>query len=309
MELGQLRAFETVARELHFGRAALQLGLSQPQVSRQVRALEEELGVELFVRTPRRTELTGAGASLLDDAQDALAAVQRLRVRAGIARRAFGGRVSVAFLWSTLGACLAPLVAAAAERLPDVELAVAQVAFLEILPGLRRGDADLAVVRPLREPHELIERVLRREPSVIAVWETHPLADQDAVALEQLQSEPMVALQRALVPAPYDAALASARARGLEPNIVQHARSPSEALALVSAGIGLYKLPSSAATPFPGVTYREVSDTPSALVLVHRPAPAPAVQAVVDLALDIFSDTAGASNDTAPDLETAALAP
>jgi DNA-binding transcriptional LysR family regulator len=274
-----------------------------------VRALEEELGVELFVRTPRRTELTDAGASLLDDAQEALAAVQRLRVRAGIARRGFGGRVSVAFLWSTLGACLAPLVAAAAERLPDVELAVAQVAFLEILPGLRRGDADLAVARPLHEPHELIERVLRREPSVIAVWDTHPFADQDAIALDQLQGEPMVALQRALVPAAYDAALASARARGLEPNIVQHARSPSEALALVSAGIGLYKLPSSAAAPFPGVTYREVSDTPSTLVLVYRPAPTAAVQAIVDLALDIFSDTVSASNDTPADLETAALAP
>jgi DNA-binding transcriptional LysR family regulator len=217
--------------------------------------------------------------------------------------------VSVAFLWSTLGACLAPLVAAAAERVPQVELAAAQITFLDVLPGLRRRDTDLAIVRPLREPHELVERVLRREPSVIAVSEAHPFADQDAIGLEQLNGEPMVALQRALVPAAYDAALAGARSRGLRPNIVQHARSPSEALALVSAGIGLYWLPGSAATAFPGVTYRELSGVPSALVLAHRPVLTPVVQTIIDLAVDLFSDTRAASNDARSGLETLALAP
>jgi DNA-binding transcriptional LysR family regulator len=84
------------AEELHFGRAAPRLGLSQPQVSRRVRALEDELRLELFVRTPRHTVLTDAGARLLEDARETLAAAARLRDRAGDARRSAAGRVAVA---------------------------------------------------------------------------------------------------------------------------------------------------------------------------------------------------------------------
>jgi DNA-binding transcriptional LysR family regulator len=82
MDLPLLRAFVVLAEELHFGRAALRLGISQPQVSRRVRALEDELGVELFVRTPRRTALTDTGRRLLEDARETLAAADRLAARA-----------------------------------------------------------------------------------------------------------------------------------------------------------------------------------------------------------------------------------
>src|ERR1700743_1924713 len=82
MDLPLLRAFVVLAEELHFGRAALRLDLSQPQVSRRVRALEAELGVELFLRTPRHTALTEIGHRLLEDARDTLAAAERLQARA-----------------------------------------------------------------------------------------------------------------------------------------------------------------------------------------------------------------------------------
>src|SRR5581483_11424282 len=210
MDLEQLRAFVAVAEELHFGRAALRLGLSQPQVSRRVRALEDTLGLELFVRTPRRTALTDAGARLLGDACETLAAAERLRDRARTARRTAAGRVGVGFVWSTLGAHVAPLVVAAAERHPDIELSICQLRFVEIVPALRRGDVDLAIVRALHEQSEMIEVTLRHEPSALAISEQHPLTGRGKIVLADLDCLPMVALRRDLAPSAYDAVTAQA---------------------------------------------------------------------------------------------------
>ncbi len=309
MDLEELRAFVAVAEELHFGRAALRLGLSQPQVSRRVRALEGTLGLELFVRTPRRTVLTDVGERLLEDARDTLAAVERLRDHARSARRSGAGRVGVGFVWSTLGAHVAPLAVAAAERCPDVELSICQLRFVEIVPALRRGDVDLAIVRALFQESEMIELTLRHEPSVLAIPELHPFERREKLALADLDGLPMVALHRDLAPGPYDAVIAAAADLGLELRIVQQVRSPSEGLALVSAGIGAYRLPSSAAQPHPGVVYREIEDAPSRLVLVRRPEPPPpAVAAVAALAAELFGDADRASNNGAGELELSAAA-
>jgi DNA-binding transcriptional LysR family regulator len=300
----ELRAFVAVAEELHFGRAALRLDISQPQVSRRVRSLEDALGVELFVRTARRTTLTDAGEMLLLDAREALAGFDRLRARARVVRSGRGGRVAVGFLWSTLSGFLPQLVAAAAERHREIELSVSQLAFLEILPALRRGDVDLVIGRPVREESEIIEETLREEPSALAIPERHRFAAQETVCLAQLDGEPMIALNRALVPRAYDALIAAARERGMEPRIVQHARSAGEALALVSAGIGVYRIASSAVAPHPGVTYRQLEDSRSRVVLLRRPAPPPpAVAAIAELARELFSDAPHASKDAAMSLE------
>jgi DNA-binding transcriptional LysR family regulator len=309
MDLDQLRAFVTVAEELHFGRAALRLGCSQPQVSRRVRGLEDELGLQLFVRTARRTVLTDAGARLLEDARDTLDAAERLERRATAAGRGAAGRVSVGFVWSTLGAHVAPLVVAAAERYPEIELTVGQLRFVEIVPALRRGDVDLAIVRSLFEESEMVELTLRHEPSVLALPSDHPLASTVGLTLAHLDELPMVALQRDLAPSAYDAVTAAAAERGVRLRIVQQTRSPSEALALVSAGIGVYRLPSSAAVPHHGIVYREIEDAPSRLVLIRRPEPPPpAVAAIAALAREVFNDADGASNDGAGALELSSIA-
>jgi DNA-binding transcriptional LysR family regulator len=304
LALGQLRAFVVLAEELHFDRAAMRLGLSQPQVSRRVRALEDELGVELFVRTPRRTALTETGRRLLQDARETLAAADRLHARARAAAGLAPGRVAVGFVWSTLGAYLPPLVAAATEQHPEIDLSVSQKSFVEIVPALRRGDLDLAVSRPLYDDGEMIELTLRREPTVLALPDGHPLARQASLLLADLANEPMIALDRALAPMAYDAVIRAARARGLEPRIVRHVRSAGEALALVSAGLGVYRMPASAAPLHAGVVYRELIDIPSRLLLVRRPEPpSPPVAAIAELIRQLCSDAPDASNNGGGGLE------
>jgi DNA-binding transcriptional LysR family regulator len=132
-----LRAFVAVADELHFGRAALALGLSQPQVSRQVASLERSLGVTLLRRTPRDVSLTPAGTELVGGAREALETIERVKRRARAAARGALGSVSVGFVFSTLPAYLPALVAAAAARHPHVELTVSQLRITDIVPALR----------------------------------------------------------------------------------------------------------------------------------------------------------------------------
>jgi DNA-binding transcriptional LysR family regulator len=309
LDLTWLRAFVAVTEELHFGRAALRLGVSQPQVSRHVRALEQALGVQLFIRTARRTELSDAGAALLEDAREILAAAARLHAGAAAQRRGVRGHVSVAFLWSTLGGYLAPLVAGAATRQPEIELTVSQVTYLELIPALRRGDIDLAITRPIHEESEMAEIELSSEPSMLAVHPAHPFAELHEVALEQLSGEPLISLSRKLVPSAYDAVIQRAGDRGIELNIVRDVRSASEALALVSAGLGSYRLPASAASSFPGVVFRPLTGTQSRLVLLHRPLPRPSVARIAELATELFGDAESASNDAVSRLDVAAAAP
>ena len=295
--LQHLRSFVAVAEELHFGRAALRLGLSQPQVSRHIRALEAELGVELLTRTSRRAALTPAGVVALEDARETLAAAERLRARAAAA--VGGGRVAVAFVWSTLAGYLPPLVAAA----DGVDLAVSQLRYVEVVPALRRGDVDLAITRPGHERGELLEVPLRREPSLVALSEDHPLAGRDRIPVAALEQWPVIVLRRELAPRVYDAA----RERGVR--IVRDARSPAEALALASAGVGLYRLPASAAVAQPGLAFVELEDAPSRVVLLRRPEPPrPAVVATERLIHRLF-DAPDASNDGGDALETAAARP
>ncbi|MGH2872304.1 MAG: LysR family transcriptional regulator, partial [Solirubrobacteraceae bacterium] len=302
-----LRAFVVLAEELHVGRTALRLDLSQPQVSRRIRLLEGELGVQLFVRTPRRTAMTGAGARLLADARATLAAADLLRSRAQALIGHPAGRVSVGFVWSTLGAYLPPLVAAARERHAEIELAVSQRLFVEIVPALRRGDVDLVISRSLPTSAEMVQLTVRYEPSLIALPVAHPLAARSQLTLSDLVDQPLIGLARTAAPAIYDGVIALARERGLDPAIVRDARSPSEALALVGAGVGLYRIPATAAPEIPEVCYRELTDAPSRLVLVRRPEPpSPGVAAIAELIFGLFGDASNASHDGPSELVTAA---
>jgi DNA-binding transcriptional LysR family regulator len=297
-QLLQLRCFVAVAEELHFGRAALRLDLSQPQVSRHVRALEDALGVALFVRSARQTRLTDAGAALLQDARETLAAAERLRTRAAATARDATGHVTVGFVWSTLRGYLPPLVAAVAERHPETELIARQLPFVEIVPSLRRGDVDLVITRRVHERSEMVEELLMTEPVLLAIPAEHPFAERQRVLLAELHDEPMIALRRSLAPRAYDAVLSAARDRGLRLRIVREVASAGEALALVSVGVGVYRIPASAAIAHDGVVYRQLADARSRVMVMRRPEPpSPALAAVQQLARTLFCDADNASQN------------
>lgn len=280
-------------------------------MSRRIAALEAELGVALFTRTARRVELTDAGAELLGDARETLAAAQRLGRRARVMGRGGMGAVSVGFLWSTLGGYLAPLVAAAAERHHQIELTVSQLRYVDLAGALRRGDADLVIGRGITPAPGVSLTVLNCEPSMVAVPAQHPLAAREAITLPDLHGETVVSLAAELIPQPFAAEAAVFASHEVVPADHRGASSPSEALALVAAGLGIYyRLAASAVIPMPGVVYRELEAMPMRTLLARRlEPPSPAVAAIARLATELFVDAPHASNDARGTLVQALAGP
>ena len=276
----------------------MRVGLSQPQVSRHVAGLERALGVTLVLRSPRRVELTDAGHQLLGDAREALASAERLTRRARTAGRDGSGTVAVGFIWSTLNGYLAPLVAAAAEHHPQIELAVTQLRFVDHDHALRRGEVDLAITRAFASAPGFVVTELNREPSVVAVPAGHRLAGRASVAVEELDGEPLIALARETIPEAYEAE-AGRLAAAVRPSRLHHASSPSEALARVAAGLGIYyRMAASAAVAQPGVAYPELERSPIRTLLARRAEPPTAALAAIErLARERFGDAYHVSND------------
>jgi len=280
-------------------------------VSRHVANLERELGVTLLHRTARTTRLTDAGAQLLGDARETVASVQRLTRRARQAARGGLGAVTVGFVWSTLSGYLAPLVSAAGDSRRRIDLTVSHLRFTDLVPALRRGDVDLLITRALGVETEFVLDTLTREPAVVALPERHPLARRGALLPRDLAGEPFVTLGPDVIPGLFEANRVRLLDQGIVPSAVRHAGSPSEALALVAAGVGIYySLPASAVLPHAGVVYRELEGMTIRTLLARRPEPPPpAVRAVAELIAELFSDADHASDDAAAPLVRSVTAP
>jgi DNA-binding transcriptional LysR family regulator len=244
MELRPLRYFVTVARELHFGRAALKLGIAQPPLSRQIQKLEAELGFTLFDRSRRQVALSPAGAVLLGHAEavlDSLEAGVREARRTSAGER---GRVAVGYPSSLAYTGLVGLLRAFRAEFPDVELTVRELPHAGQLEAIRSGQLDVGFVRgPLAE-RGLTSECVRREPLVLALPADHPLARQRRLRLEKLGAEPFVFFSRARAPLFFDLLISLCERAGFSPRIAQEAPQV-DVLSLVGAGFGISIVPAS----------------------------------------------------------------
>jgi DNA-binding transcriptional LysR family regulator len=273
VELRQLRYFVAVAEELHFRRAAARLHISQPPLSQQIKALEEELGCLLLARTRRRVELTAAGEAFLRDARAMLA---ELDVAAATARAIDAGQAGVLRV-NFVGSALLSIVPGMVQRFrrarPGVEVEVRERSTADQLRALASGVVDVALVRPPIEPDPaLCTEVVMRERTVAALPEGHPLAALRRVPLRRLAAEPLVLFPRQQAPGFHDLLIGRLAATGVSPQVVQYAPEMLTIIGLVAAGIGVSPVPASvAALALPGVEYRPLSGAPDTeLVAVTR---------------------------------------
>jgi DNA-binding transcriptional LysR family regulator len=260
MELRHLRYFVTVAEEGHVTRAAERLGIQQPPLSQQIRALERELEVQLFHRKPRGVELTQAGRALLDEARAILARADHAVAAARRAARGEAGRIGIGF---TSSASFHPFVPRAIrafrEAHPLVALALDESGTVELAEALRREAIDAAFVRsPIAESEGLIIRPLLDEPMVAALPSGHPLSADDALLpLAALAGETFVLYRRPVGPGLHDAIIAACDRAGFSPQIGQEAPRMLSTLSLVAAGLGVTVVPASMSRlEAEGVAYR-----------------------------------------------------
>ena len=247
MELRHLRYFLAVAEELNFTRAAERLGISQPPLTQQVKALEAELGVTLFDRSAYRIELTDAGrifaaeaARILGDARSAMQAARR-------AATGVTGRVRVGF---TESASFNSLVTSSLQRyrsdFPAVEVSLEEHPSTDLIAALREGRIDAAFVRPpVPTRRGLTLDLLEREPLLVAVPSGHRLASRQEIDLASLAAETFILYPRAVRPGLADTVVAACEAAGFTPKVGQYAPQLSSTINLVAASLGISIVPDS----------------------------------------------------------------
>jgi DNA-binding transcriptional LysR family regulator len=252
MDARQLRHFRAVAETLHFGRAAEQLGMTQPPLSQSIMALERELGAALFVRTKRQVALTPFGAQWLAHVQAALEELEGLPEIARQLRDGETGRLELSFVSTADYSILPTLVRRYSSLNPEVEIALSEatsdVQIAALLEG--RGHAGIVIPPPGGLPDRLNYRRLLVEPLVAAVpqsWvEEGRLAhDGERLASGALVGAAGVIFPRRVAPAFYDLAIETLKALTGGARIVQEAIQMQTIIALVSAGIGVALVPAS----------------------------------------------------------------
>ncbi|PHN31546.1 LysR family transcriptional regulator [Pseudomonas sp. ICMP 561] len=276
MELRHLRYFIAVAEELHFGRAAQVLGISQPPLSQQIQALEQELGTRLFDRTNRRVELSEAGRLFLDEARLVLAQVDKAADVARRVRLGELGELNIGFTTSApFTSSIPQAIFAFRQRFPAVHLALQEMNSMEVAAQLEDESIQVGIMRPLALPESLVVVELLREPLVAIINAGHPLAQgsEQGLHLSELANEPFVFFPRTYGSGLYAQMMDLARAAGFTPLITQEAGEVMTIIGLVAAGLGVTVLPASyRRMRIDGVVYRTLldPDATSAVWLVQR---------------------------------------
>ncbi|GAB3459805.1 LysR substrate-binding domain-containing protein [Massilia terrae] len=268
IELRQLRYFATVADELHFGRAAEKLHMTQPPLSQAIAALEEQLGAPLFLRSRRHVTLTAAGAALLPEARRMLAQASDLPELVRRAAAGETGRIALAFVTSADYSVLPNFLLRYREAYPHVQLVLQEATSDVQVDDLlhQRVDAGLLIPPlPDKAQAELDYLKVLEEPLILCA-PAGLLAKPGPVRLQDVPRLPLVIFPRPISPALHDAILSCFRAAGITPVIGQEAIQMQTIVSLVSAGMGLALVPQSVSNLMrPGVEYRALAD-PTPLV-------------------------------------------
>jgi len=247
VELRQLRYFVAVAEELHFGNAAKRLRVVQPAVSKQVSKLEEELGVRLLERGARGSELTQVGELVLEQARKVIEHAERAVRAANRAAKGEIGRLAVGFISPATLTVLPRVIKTYKDRFPDVELDLLRMPTSVQLAALGEGQINVGFVREptFSDARDLDALTVLREPLVIALPESHPLASEPRVSLRDLSEDPFIMFSRDLEPGLFEKYMRVFEDAGFIPRIIQETSHVQAILGFVAEGLGLMLVPAS----------------------------------------------------------------
>ncbi len=264
IELRQLRYFVAVAEEMHFGRAAVRLHMTQPPLSQTIQALEAALGTLLFFRTKRSVALTPAGTALLPEARRLLLQAETLPDLVRRAATGESGRLALAFVSTADYSVLPPFLREFRENYPQVHIDLREATTDIQLEDLAQGRIDAGLVIPPlpdKATADLDYMPVLSEPLVLAApTGLKAVRGKTAVALKTVNDLPLIVFPRRIAPAFHDAILACFHEAGLTPRIGQEAIQMQTIVGLVSAGMGIALVPQSVSNlKRPGVEYKPLA--------------------------------------------------
>lgn len=261
LELRHLHYFVAVAEELHFGRAAKRLNLSQPPLSQQIAQLEKELEVNLFNRTKRHTELTPAGKYFLEHSYEILNKLERTCNDVRKIHQGEKGQLIIGYT-GILSKLLLNLIRTYRSRYSKVEVVLQFLSSASQIQSLTENKIKLGFVCPPIESSNLNSRLVGYAPFVVALPSTHPLAKSTTpLDIRELKSEPFIMTHRKNEPGYYDTIISICNRSGFSPNVIQEAEGIFTILTLISTGMGI-SLVTTLALEYgnSGVVFRPVLD-------------------------------------------------
>lgn len=288
LELRQLRYFIAVAEELHFGKAAARLHMTQPPLSQAIQGLEELLGAALFLRTRRNVTLTPAGAALLPEARRMMAQAGELPELVRRAAAGEAGRLALDFVSSADYSVLPPFLRLYRSHYPQVQIVLQEATSDRQLDDLlhARIDAGLLIPPLPDKAREQLDYLPVLSEPLILVLPAGSLPEQP-VWLRDAPPLPLIIFPRPIAPALHDAILACFAAAGVTPVIGQEAIQMQTIVGLVSAGMGLALVPQSVSNLMrPGVEYRALRDATPLVetgLAWRRDNPSPVLQGFLEL--------------------------
>jgi DNA-binding transcriptional LysR family regulator len=263
VELRSLRYFVVLAEELHFGRAARRLAITQPPLSIAIRNLENEIDVQLLVRDRRHVSLTEAGQAFLEQARIVLARASGAVETARAASRGEVGRLAIGFMSASIYTVLPMALREFASSHPGVRLELRELTLPQQFAALEKGDIHIGFVRPQPMEAEFSSVLLMQEPLMVALPAGHPFSKNRRIRALALAREPFVMFQRAPGLVLHDIVLRFCLQQGFTPRVVQEASQTHAVVGLVSAGIGVALVPSSAQEiRLRGVELRSLAERP-----------------------------------------------
>ncbi|KQX88138.1 LysR family transcriptional regulator [Variovorax sp. Root473] len=273
MDIRQLRHFIALAETLNFHRAAERLHMAQPPLSASIRRLEEQVGVPLFLRNRRGTELTPAGTAALDEARRTVFHAEQFTKVAQAASRGEAGLLRVGFVGSATYALMPRVLPRFRARYPGVQLVLGESTTARIVAMVENGDVDVGLVRfPIGRACKARVFPAERDVFVAALPAGHALARRRRLALSDLAAEPFVMYGAMEVPGLHAAALLACQQAGFIPDVQQEAVQVQTLISLVESGLGVALVPSVAA--------RHVARN-----VVFKPLAGPGAQTAIGIAL------------------------
>ena len=294
MELRHLRYFVAVAELGSVSRAAERLFIAQPPLSKQIKQLEEEVGVKLLLRYPRGVRLTEAGAAFLIEARDLLARSERAKKTARHTNSLQGGAVRIGYVPSAGHVVLPRFLDELRRMRPEAEIDVQELITPQQVQALCAGEIDVGLARAPVNSARIVVAAELEDPFCLAVPLRHPLAGFGPIDLRVAADCTFISSSRHRAPAYFDQALGLCSDAGFSPKLRYEASTLYGVLDLVAAGLGVAIVPSSAVMLAPkGFTLRpleQATRTGSLAFVQLRGDPNPFIATLVELATAVFAE-------------------
>lgn len=262
LELRHMRYFLAVAEELNFGQAAEKLGIAQPNLSQQIKALEQIIGTSLFDRTKRSVQLTAAGEYFLEDARETLALAGTALTKAQRAGRGEIGQIAVGYVGSaTYTGTLIAIMEAFREEYPSVEIDIFEMEMKEQLKSIEAGTLDIGFIRPpIDLPLGVGTSLILQEDIVLALPDRHPLAEVDTITLGDLSDERFITPRHGVNVSFHKHTTEACLAAGFTPRLGQQGSDFVTIISMVAIGFGVALVPQSCqCLHLPGVRYKRLA--------------------------------------------------